>query len=178
MWGRRQLFVWQSSMTSMPRWWKIRVSWTLWGISSLTQTPWLAFFYFILLIYLGLHLFVPNQIKLFKFHSWNAVFYKLDRHPTGCCQRSCCFVWDQRVSPQQQFAGPESPEHQQATDGPQRMHRVGTDFHPRLPVQLQPQGWPRGSEVEILESLKGTYCPKFIFCSFLYFSLGFCCFWK
>lgn len=70
-------------------------------------------------------------------------------HPLGCGQCSCCTVWDQRVAPQQQPAGPQSPEHQQAADGPQRVHRVGTDLHPGLLVQLQSQGWARGPKVAV-----------------------------
>lgn len=40
MWGRRQLFAWPNFMTSMPRWWRTRASWTPSEISLLIQIPW------------------------------------------------------------------------------------------------------------------------------------------
>lgn len=44
MWGRRRPSVWLNFMTSTPKWWRTRASWTLSEISLLTQTPWWVLF--------------------------------------------------------------------------------------------------------------------------------------
>lgn len=145
-WGRPLLCALQSCMTLTLSWWRTKASWTPSKISSLTPTPWYD-------SYgqgnrrLRSHLDVMQTsscILLISSRMSPQMCSQMYLHSSslGRSQRGGSSVWDSRVSPQQQSAGPEPSDHQQVADSFKRVYRVGTDIHPRLPRKLHTSWWP------------------------------------